>query len=74
MWRYEEAALVIGIVNVWSGKKRPEWCCCKKRQISDFHEPCVLWMLNVDKQYRYSLIVRVISSVAKQKCIPGCWI
>ena len=61
MWRYSEAALVLGTVNVWSRKK----CVVEgNRQITNFCEPCLLWMMNMDmltSSIRNSVIVRVLS-------------
>ena len=61
MWRYSEAALVLGTVNVWSRKKR---VVEGNRQITNFCELCLLWMINMDmltSSIRNSVIVRVLS-------------
>ena len=59
-WRYSEAALVLGTVNVGSRKLIVEG----NRQITNFCEQCLLWMINMDmltSSIRNSVIVRVLS-------------
>ena len=60
VWRYEEAALVLGKVNVWEWKEETRFALLKKSsklQIFMNHDVVIAKHRYIDKQYCYFVIV-----------------